>query len=294
MTALLVGSLACVMVAAGLFTLAGPGRRHALDTALYAALAKRDLATAAAAVALGADINARDLAGTPLVALFAADAHRDALAWLITQGADLEAVDREGNTPLMAASAEGEAEAARLLLAAGVAMRPNAAGRTPLQLALWGKHHAAARVLISAGAPLDTRDPEFDATTLLDAVDAGDVRTVDLLLDKGADLNAVDRPGFNALRKAAFTGQVALVERLLSRGAQVDARDKDGWTALMLASAAGHSAIVEVLLGAGADPRIADRQGTTALDAATRRGRLDTAARLRKALASRRLQHVDR
>jgi ankyrin repeat protein len=88
----------------------------------------------------------------------------------------------------------------------------------------------------------------------------------ELLLDRGADVNAADDDeGVTALMLAARYGEVALVVRFLERGAIVDARARDGWTALTYAARRGHPDVARRLLRAGADPTLTDRSGWTAL-----------------------------
>ena len=68
------------------------------------------------------------------------------------------------------------------------------------------------------------------------------------------------------------------VELLVARGAPLDARDAQGATALALAAQMGFEEAVEVLLAAGADPNIADLAGFTPLDIAEEHGAHDVAA----------------
>ena len=56
---------------------------------------------------------------------------------------------------------------------------------------------------------------------------------VELLLSKGADVNAKDSKGETALMVAAFYGRKETVELLLSKGADVNAKDNEGKTALI-------------------------------------------------------------
>jgi len=62
---------------------------------------------------------------------------------------------------------------------------------------------------------------------------------------------------------------VAVVNLVLDRGAAIDARDNRGRTALMIAADAGHAGIVDLLLRRGAARDLKDREGKTALDLAT-------------------------
>jgi ankyrin repeat protein len=61
---------------------------------------------------------------------------------------------------------------------------------------------------------------------------------------------------------------VDVVELLLDAGAPVDAVDNRGRTALMIAAELGHAPVVEILLARGADGSIADKSGKRAADLA--------------------------
>jgi ankyrin repeat protein len=87
----------------------------------------------------------------------------------------------------------------------------------------------------------------------------------ELLLARGADVNASGDGGVTALMLAANNGRAALLQRLISRGTNVNAQTRDGWTALTYAAWRGHPSVARRLLAAGADPSLADRHGWTAL-----------------------------
>jgi ankyrin repeat protein len=59
---------------------------------------------------------------------------------------------------------------------------------------------------------------------------------VALLLDRGADINAVDNRGRTALMTAVDDGHGGIVDLLIARGAARDIKDKNGKTALDLAA----------------------------------------------------------
>lgn len=93
------------------------------------------------------------------------------------------------------------------------------------------------------------------AVTLEDffeAAEAGDVATLNDLLDRGMPVEATDIQGYSVLMYAARAGQLESVRLLLERGAKVDARNALGETALMLAAFNGHLATTKFLLRLGA------------------------------------------
>jgi uncharacterized protein len=115
-------------------------------------------------------------------------------------------------------------------------------GFTPLHFAAFFGHPESARLLIDRGAELEARSTnrEFalDSSPLHSAVAARQRETIEVLLDAGADVNAVQHQGYTPLLEAAQSGESELVELLLERGADPDARLEDGRTATDLARAA--------------------------------------------------------
>lgn len=147
-------------------------------------------------------------------------------------------------------------------------------GESPLMAALYRGHRDVMRVLLDAGAELDV----FAAAALgrTDALKSaiGDARNVErraydgwtplhlaaffgqidaarLLLDAGADVNAVSGNSLaNTPLHAATAGKHPLVALLLiERGASGLTTDAGGYTALQIATQNGLAAVVEKLEG---------------------------------------------
>ena len=87
----------------------------------------------------------------------------------------------------------------------------------------------------------------------------------------------IDAEGRTLLMMAVDESNLPAVELLVARGAAIDARDVHGATALALAAQMGFQEAVEVLLAAGADPNVQDPSGLTPLDIAEEHGSLDIA-----------------
>ena len=111
---------------------------------------------------------------------------------------------------------------------------------------------------------VNTKDRD-EWTALLWASKNGHTATVDLLLNRGADIHAKNKNEFTALHWAAWNGHTATVELLLNCGADIHARNNDGETALHRAAWKGHTATVDLLLERGADIHHVARNGWTAL-----------------------------
>ncbi|MCJ1267775.1 hypothetical protein MMC22_007661, partial [Lobaria immixta] len=109
-------------------------------------------------------------------------------------------------------------------------------------------------------------------TALIWAVRREHEAMVQLLLEKGADVDVNHWQGGTALYQASEGGHKAIVQMLLEKGADANAEHgRFGGTALYVASRGGHKAVVQVLLEKGAD--VNAKHGTfgeTALDAAVK------------------------
>lgn len=126
-------------------------------------------------------------------------------------------------TALERAAREGHAAVVRLLLEAGaVAEQPVGEYQemTPLCMAAGRGHTAVVEALLDAGVHPEARDRLNHLPLVLAATadEEGHPSTVDLLLDRGADIEA-EMKGWTALDWAAGFGHVDMVRHLLERGA---------------------------------------------------------------------------
>ena len=169
-----------------------------------------------------------------------------AVAAFVLQGADVDALDQTGQTPLHAAALRGYDDVARVLIAGGadVQARGNG-GQTPLH-----------NTLLDLGC--------WDHPPLVDH--GGRLRVAELLVESGADVNVVDREGWTPLHVAASQGWRGggHVGLLLSKGADIDAKDRRGHTPLDVAVRNMQRQMVECLIANGADTEAKDNEGRTA------------------------------
>jgi ankyrin repeat protein len=119
------------------------------------------------------------------------------------------------------------------------------------------------RELLDGGLPVNGIDKSTRQTLLLQSTGVGTTEIVNLLLDRGADISAVDKNGMGAVSRAAFTRRADLVELLVRRGAKVDQEDKLGQTPLFKAVTNREDShdLVRLLIELGADPDASDSSG---------------------------------
>lgn len=145
-------------------------------------------------------------------------------------------------------------------------------------------HYAAARGdenvitrMLNYGADVDERNAA-GRTPLAEASKSGELDTVKLLLDRGAEVNVYDtESGFTPLHLAAQQNHPAVIRRLLAAGAQVDVRNQ--WQQTPLWQAAwqnwhGNTEIAHILIAQGAQIDVPDEKGHTPLAMASRSGHI--------------------
>jgi ankyrin repeat protein len=112
---------------------------------------------------------------------------------------------------------------------------------------------------------------------LVMAAGDGDLAEVKAEIEKGADVNAVDRGGGTALHQAVVSQSLPVVEVLLAAGADVSVADSSGRTALHYAAIYLQPDIAKRLLAVGASVDALDRNGNTPLLDAVFRAQEDRA-----------------
>jgi len=203
-------------------------------------------------------------------------------ALVLTARAQTEGPKPQAKTtyPLQAAARAGDIEKVKSLLAAGANVNEKGPGdRTALHAACENGHTEVARLLVDRGAEVNATTD--GVTPLIFAAAKGDKKTVELLLSKGAHVNAKSRLGrtpllaamaspaaghkevaellfskganIPPLHLAAYLGDVEKVKKCLQDGIDINSQEDFGCTALHAAAYGGKKDIVEFLIDKGAD-----------------------------------------
>ena len=110
-------------------------------------------------------------------------------------------------------------------------------------------------------------------TVLMLAAFNGHTKLVEMLIDRGGEVNHLDATGRTALMYCCSGPFPETVKVLIDKGAKVNIVDNsEKWTALMFAAAEGQTANVKLLLDNGADVKPKDIDGDTAADFAANNG----------------------
>ena len=125
------------------------------------------------------------------------------------------------------------------------------------------------RALLDHGAKMNIRD-EHELTPLMIAAVSGKFKTAQLLIRRGADINA-ENERMTVLMEAVLWGREKICELLLENGATIDTQDRDGRTALMRAISGQFEEAVKLLLVKKANVNLRARNGETALSIAERK-----------------------
>lgn len=193
---------------------------------------------------------------------------REHLKALCEDCSDVNHVENEGSTLLMKASWYGYFDIVKRLFIRGAKINiKGKLGMTALLYASMEGHTKIVEFLLDNGANIHHRNI-YDETALLKAAFKPDL--IKLLIERGADVEAVADLGVPPLVWAAGDGHLEVVKILVENGANIE-RGTVKYpyiTPLVVAVLGDRTDIAKYLLEQGADPHKADDLGQTPIDLA--------------------------
>lgn len=234
----------------------------------------------------GARLDVTNADGDSALSLASAKGHVEAVRVLLALGEKLGTKNNieSAKSPIVEAAANGHVEVVRLLFQHEVQVNASMSNiEAALIAAISSGAHQCVRLLLAHVSDIDFVAPfntehcvESDehslTTALIEAVSNDYVGIVQMLLDRGANVQASD--GYcTPLIAASYSSSETIVLGLLQQGADINQttiREPYTCSALWAASCTGRESIVQILLRKGADPNLDGK--SCALTAASRNG----------------------
>ena len=199
--------------------------------------------------------------------------HAECVRLLLAAGADVNAADIRGDSPLFVSVQEGYGEISKMLIDSGKIRKKDPDGGTELHKAVHSKNTEYARLLLKAGFDVNAANSAGE-TPIHYAAASGDIECVKLLLAAGADVSAVTATGSGViiytligedLKGLPSSDSVLILKLLIRSGAGLDETIVfSGWTALHYAAAEEKIEEMRVLIEAGIDAFKGNKYGEDA------------------------------
>ncbi|KAB0390919.1 hypothetical protein E2I00_014073, partial [Balaenoptera physalus] len=177
-------------------------------------------------LAMGADVDQEGANSMTALIVAVKGGYTQSVKEILKRNPNVNLTDKDGNTALMIASKEGHTEIVQDLLDAGTYVNiPDRSGDTVLIGAVRGGHVEIVRALLQKYADIDIRGQD-NKTALYWAVEKGNATMVRDILQCNPDTEICTKDGETPLIKATKMRNIEVVELLLDKGAKVSAIDK--------------------------------------------------------------------
>ncbi|XP_059151268.1 ankyrin repeat domain-containing protein 17-like [Physella acuta] len=202
--------------------------------------------------------------------------HLNCVEILVNNGSDQTRRDYEGNDALMIAIKNGNNDIVKMLISKGWDLhRVNQAGYDALMVASEYNNVGCIEILLSNGCNKTGVDQNGNDALMI-ACKHGYIDVVELLLDKGWNMHKTNNLGWNAFRvsigsrmQGRLEDRIKVSKLLLNKGSDVNVVDRMGDDALMHASCVSSPEIVNALISKSSDVNRCNKNGKNALIYAT-------------------------
>ncbi|XP_051872806.1 inversin isoform X4 [Pristis pectinata] len=185
--------------------------------------------------------------------------------------------DLEGRTAFMWAAGKGSDDVLQTMLRVKSDIDINMAdkyGGTALHAAVLAGHVSTVKLLLEHGAQVDAMDV-MKHTPLFRACEMGHKEVIQTLIEGGGRVDLLDQDGHSPLHWAALGGNADVCQILIQNLINPNVQDFAGRTPLQCAAYGGYINCMAVLMENKADPNIQDKEGRTALHWSCNNGYLD-------------------
>ncbi|XP_059418544.1 protein TANC1-like isoform X2 [Carassius carassius] len=231
----------------------------------------------------GANVDVVSENGMSSLCYSAAAGHLELVSLLCKRGATVDHVDKSGQCALVHAALRGHSEVIECLLELSwstegqqdLSLKNRALQQGLIAACSMGHIHVLESLLAlnnELEVQIDAHDTLWGETALTAAAGRGKMEVCSFLLQRGAQVQQVNRRGACALFCAVRQGHWQIADLLLQHGADVNVSDKQGRTLLMVAACEGHLSTADFLLSKGASLGSVDKEGLTPLSWACLKG----------------------
>ena len=238
---------------------------------------------------LDANVNARNRDGESALFVAVQKNNRQAGELLLSRSADIFAANTQNICPLRLSLESKNGSEEWLLNSATISARDGSGNSVLHYAAEWQLPNEMLNLLIQKGADVNAVNGNGE-TPIFSAAKADNAAAIEALVKKNASLSARDNLGSGPLHAAVRWDALAAAEKLINMGLNIDGQNVGGKTPLAEAAVEGNLTMARLLLTRGANPNTCDQNGRTALSDAVRAGQYEMAKLLISAKANPQIQ----
>lgn len=216
---------------------------------IFDALKANDLTKVKALVEKNASlVNLKDEAGNTTLHIAAITGSVPIAEYLLSKGADINAVNTQLNTPLHDSIRNKKDDISRMLIEKGCDLNNrDGIGRAPLHLAAENNCKSIVELLIAKGADIESETNGKLTPLHYTVLRTNNYEIVEYLIQKGANVNTIDHLGNLPLNAAAYHRSLRMIDLLLDNNADFDTSGSHGINTLLSAAEKGSVRLFKVI-----------------------------------------------